>query len=170
MAVNVILVAGICGCGKTTLGKALADKLNWHHVEADEFHSQENKNKMSKGIPLTDEDRFPWLQNLHIELCQQHTSILSCSALKASYRETLLKDLSALTIWLDISSDEAERRVASRSEHYMSPLLVQSQLDTVEIPEDALIIDARTPTNQAVEKVMTYLTTADQSDTDVPSG
>jgi gluconokinase len=157
MTAKNILVAGICGCGKTTLGKALADRLDWRHIEADEFHSKENKDKMSKGIPLTDEDRLPWLNSLHEELCQQQNSVLSCSALKASYREILLRDLSALTIWLDISSEEAKRRVASRSDHYMSPLMVQSQLAAAELTEDALIVDAEIPTEKALERVLSHL-------------
>lgn len=157
MAIQAILVAGICGCGKTTLGKALAEHLAWHHIEADEYHSTENKDKMSRGIPLTDEDRVPWLQNLHRALSEQPKSVLSCSALKASYRDILLADISALTVWLDISRESAEHRVTNRSSHYMSPLLVQSQIDTMELPETALVINAEQPTIEAMGAVLRHI-------------
>lgn len=161
MKVQVILVAGICGCGKTTLGKALAGILGWHHIEADEFHTPENKDKMSRGIPLTDEDRLPWLQSLHKTLVQKPYSVLSCSALKASYREILLDDLPALTVWLDISKEAAEHRVASRQDHYMSPLLVISQLETMELPGNGLIMSAEKPTDEAVAEVLRQLEIAE---------
>ena len=157
MAVQAILVAGICGCGKTALGKALAEHLAWHHIEADEYHSAEKRDKMSRGIPLTDEDRIPWLQSLHRALSGQPKSVLSCSALKAAYRDILLADIPALTVWLDISGETAEYRVANRRSHYMSPLLVQSQLDTMELPEDALIINAEKPTSEAMEEVLRHI-------------
>ncbi len=147
-------MAGICGCGKTTLGTALAEQLGWHYIEADEYHSRENKEKMARGIPLTDEDRQPWLQSLHMAVRQQPHSMLSCSALKASYRELLLQGLPAMTVWLDISKESAEHRVTSRRDHYMSPRLVQSQLDTMEIPENAIIINAEKPTEEAVIEVL----------------
>ena len=99
----IIVVMGVAGCGKSTIGKLLAKRLSLPFIEADEFHSKENVLKMSKGIPLNDEDRFPWLQSLSKELQlqeQKKGAVLACSALKENYRKMLLEGLHEKITWI----------------------------------------------------------------------
>src|SRR5215213_3784904 len=98
----IIIVMGVSGCGKSTIGKFLSEKLSLPFIEADDFHSKESVLKMSSGIPLTDEDRWPWLQSLSYELKlrQNEGAILACSALKEEYRKILQQDLHEKIIWI----------------------------------------------------------------------
>lgn len=134
---------GVCGCGKTSTGKLLAERFGGTFVDADDFHSPENIHRMASGSPLTDEDRFNWLHRLR-EVIEQHDSsggllILACSALKQSYRDLLRSDRSDIAFLhlhgsRELLRSRLEARAASGS-HFMPAGLLDSQLETLESPE-----------------------------------
>jgi carbohydrate kinase (thermoresistant glucokinase family) len=147
----VIIVLGPMGCGKTTIGKTLADQMGWQFFDADDYHPEANKQKMAQGIPLDDADRQPWLQTLHT-MAQQHlragtNMILACSALKKKYRRILGIDQQHIfSVFLKGSYSLLKERISTRSHEYMAKDLLQSQLDTLEEPETGLTVDiAGTP-------------------------
>jgi gluconokinase len=169
MDIDVVVIAGISGSGKSTLAKMLASAQSWEFIEADDYHDDAAVNKMRSGIPLSDEDRLPWLLRLNHRL-QQSTQesprtasdnktprVLACSALKERYRNLLIGTLNARFVWLNISPDLASKRMASRSEHYMPASLAQSQLDIAEPPEHALILDAVESPEVLLSKTLSYL-------------
>jgi gluconokinase len=133
---------GVSGCGKSTVGRALAQKLSCSFFDADDFHSPENKAKMSAGIALDDSDRAPWLEslgrNIQDWLAAKQCPRLARSALKASYRRILGGgDKRVLFIYLKLSFAEIEKRLAARKDHFMSKDLLESQFSTLEEPECA---------------------------------
>lgn len=145
---------GVCGSGKSTVGAAIALNLNATFLEGDEFHSPANVARMAAGIALTDSDRQGWLQTLSAQLGaakrERRAVVLSCSALKRSYRDTLRQQASDLSlIYLAGTPELLAQRMAGRSGHYMPPSLLASQLATLEPPqadEHALTLDiARAP-------------------------
>ncbi len=152
-----IIVAGVTGCGKTTIGRALAERLGWTFVEADDFHSQAAKDKMAAGDPLDDADRAPWLTALNEELLRRAPAVLACSALKQRYRDQLVRGLSAKFVWISLSADLARQRVAGRSDHFMPPSLVESQLAIAEVPEEAVMLDAAESVEQSVQRCLLAL-------------
>jgi gluconokinase len=143
----VIVLMGVSGTGKTTVGKVLANKLGWDFVEGDDYHPSANVEKMSAGIALTDEDRYPWLQALRQRIeqaCKQGENvILACSALKREYRQYLQRhDLECVHyVFLHGSEELISRRLAHRKGHYMDPNLLQSQFEALEVPEGTLQVD-----------------------------
>jgi len=153
----VIILMGVSGAGKTTVGRALAEELGWRFADGDDFHSTANVAKMHSGIPLTDEDRSPWLQSLRNAIAGYLASgenvVLACSALKASYRRFLLVDLQVKLVSLRGSLDLIASRLGSRQGHYMSPHLLRSQFDTLEEPADGLTIDAGLPVAEIVKEI-----------------
>ena len=169
MDFDVVVIAGISGSGKSTLAKMLATAQSWEFIEADDYHDDTAVKKMRSGIPLNDEDRFPWLQRLNHRLQQspqetpyaagdsQSPRVLSCSALKEQYRNLLVGTLTARFVWLNISQDLASKRMVSRSEHFMPSTLAQSQLDIAEPPEHALILDAAESPETLLNKTLSYL-------------
>lgn len=152
---------GVSGSGKTTFGTALAQALNWVFADADDYHPSSNVQKMARGEALTDADREPWLQRLHA-LIEQHLLenqplVLACSALKASYRETLTANLEGVrVVFLNGSRELIAQRMKTR-EHFMPPSLLESQLNTLEPPEDAMLLDVGQPIEVMVREVMTQL-------------
>ena len=141
-----VLVMGVSGCGKTTLGRALAERLGARFLDGDDFHPEANVRKMAAGTPLDDADRRPWLARLNAELraCEAHgeSAVLACSALKAVYRATLGNGLQRLdTVFLDADPAVIRERLAGRSHRYMPASLLQSQLDTLEPPANAIRVD-----------------------------
>jgi gluconokinase len=142
----VILLMGVTGVGKTTVGQALARELNWHFADADDFHAAENVAKMRAGIPLEDEDRAPWLQALREAIVQWiaegKSVVLACSALKESYRKQLVVSPEVKVVWLHAEYEVIERWLTERHGHYMNPALLKSQFETLEPPRDAVSIDA----------------------------
>lgn len=156
-----ILVMGVAGSGKTTVGKALSDALGWSFYDADDFHSPENVSKMASGVALTDADRRPWLEKLH-ELIAERTTldesgILACSALKQKYRTILCAGNDVQVVYLKAQPDLVRSRLKLRRGHYMPPQLIESQFGALEEPQNALIVDAALPTEQAVAVIRSAL-------------
>ena len=131
---------GVAGCGKSTLGRALADALQLPFHDADDYHRASNITKMKSGLPLTDADRRPWLETLSALLCSP--VVLACSALKSSYREQLSQQIEPTFIYLQISRQTATQRLHARPGHFMPSSLVESQFATLESPVKAIIVDA----------------------------
>lgn len=137
----IILVMGVSGAGKTTIGQQLAETLYWQFQDADRFHSAANIEKMRRGIPLSDSDRLPWLlamqQAIAGWLQTQTNTVLACSALKSEYRQRLSQSSQVKQVYLKGSFALIQQRLQQRQEHYMPADLLQSQFDTLEEPEDA---------------------------------
>jgi gluconokinase len=163
---------GVCGCGKTTVGHALADRLGWQFFDADDFHPQANVAKMAKGVALTDEDREPWLDRVAIEMRavarKGHHAVLACSALKESYRQRIVRGLENARVKGEVHSDvrivylrgdakTIEPRLVLRSGHYMPSSLLASQFAALEEPEDAMVIDIRLPTEAQAAQIAAAL-------------
>ncbi|HEY9600349.1 MAG TPA: gluconokinase [Allocoleopsis sp.] len=158
----IILVMGVSGSGKTTVGKLLADSLRWEFRDADDFHSPENVEKMRQGIPLSEADRIPWLQDLQTAiqhwLQEDKNVVLACSALKDSYRHYLVLDRDRVKlVYLKGSYELIQKRLKERRHHYMSEKLLDSQFDTLEEPSDALCIDVAQPPQAIVQHIQTAL-------------
>ena len=139
---------GVSGSGKTTIGKQLSDRTGYAFYDADDFHSEENKAKMNAGIPLTDEDRWPWLDNMYsfvVEKIKTANIIMVCSALKQVYRERLSRSISNNCKWIFLQGEynTIMERMNNREGHYMPATLLQSQFDALEIPADAIYIDIK---------------------------
>ena len=136
---TVLLLIGVSGVGKTSVGKAVAERLGWAFFDADDLHPPANVAKMERGEGLTDADREPWLQAVR-ERIEQHLSagaplVLACSALRASYRARLrASDPRVRAVWLDASREAIAGRLSSREGHFAGPDLLASQLDTLEPP------------------------------------
>ena len=157
MAKKAIVVAGVSGCGKSTIGHALAEQIGWPFIEADDFHSPASREKMTAGEPLDDADRAPWLAALNAELLQQAPAVLACSALKQSYRDQLSRGLSIRVIWINLSRELASERVSGRSNHFMPSSLVTSQFETAEIPQEATFLSATEPVQRSVQHCLQAL-------------
>ena len=158
----IILVMGVSGSGKTTVGQVLAKSLGWEFCDADALHPVANIEKMSRGIPLDDVDRKPWLERLQQAIAQwlqeDKNMVLACSALKAAYRQILLQDKERIKlIYLKGDFKIIQERLKKRLDHYMSPELLQSQLDTLEEPSEAITIDVSQPPEVVVREIKTKL-------------
>ncbi len=158
----IILVMGVSGSGKTTIGQMLAKSLNWEFCDADALHPPANIEKMRRGIPLDDADRRPWLQRLEKVIAQwleeDRNVVLACSALKAAYRQILLQDKKRIRIiYLQGDAKLIQERLRSRPNHYMPPHLLQSQLDTLEEPFEAIYVDVSQPPEVIVQAIKTKL-------------
>jgi gluconokinase len=154
----VIVLMGVTGSGKTTVGEQLARDLGWDFHDADDFHPPENKAKMHAGIPLTDEDRAPWLravrQTIEMAVSEHRGAVIGCSALKASYRDVLAEGLPEVRfVLLDGDPAILAERLAHRTEHFMNPALLKSQLETLERPAGALVVDIALPVAEQVQTV-----------------
>jgi gluconokinase len=152
------LIMGVSGSGKTTLGKALAQKPGWDFFDADDFHPPDNIAKMAAGIPLSDLDRAPWLAALHDQLLstlkEGRHPVLACSALKETYRTQLLEGMNGMAvIYLKGSYDLILSRISTREDHYMKPGMLQSQVDTLEEPKDASVLDVKMPLKDMIDKI-----------------
>ena len=158
----VLILIGPMGCGKTAIGKMLAEKLGWSFYDGDDFHPRENVKKMRAGIPLTDEDRKTWLDILHGHiqrwLREDRIAILACSALKQSYRETLGVDQDTVkTVYLKGSYELLRKRIEDRKHPYMNKDLLRSQVETMEEPKDGLTVDISPIREIIVETIMKNL-------------
>ncbi|XP_003216515.1 probable gluconokinase isoform X1 [Anolis carolinensis] len=180
-APHLLVVMGVSGCGKSTVGSHLADKLGWKFYEGDDYHPDENKKKMAEGIPLNDQDRIPWLCCLHDILKREHTcgqnAILACSALKKMYRQILgngkcgcesgqqenqggPESLKILFVHLHGSIDLIAGRLRKRKGHFMPLSLLQSQFDTLEPPsppESFITINLEKSISEIVSEIEDYI-------------
>ena len=149
----IVIIFGVSGAGKTTVGELLARELGWHFLEADDFHPEVNIEKMRSGHPLTDEDRAPWLERLRDQIKRSLTAgectVLACSALKRKYRQRLRVDDEVKLVFLRGSYALISEQLSHRRGHFFDPALLQSQFDDLEEPkpdESALTIElGRTP-------------------------
>jgi gluconokinase len=142
----IVILMGVSGVGKTTIGRVLAADLGWPFLDADDFHPAANVEKMRRSLPLDDADREPWLEALRgairDRLARGESAVLACSALKESYRGLLRVDPSVRFVHLKVDPEVLQRRLAQRREHFFAPELLASQLEALEDPKDALGIDA----------------------------
>lgn len=155
----ILIVAGVSGSGKTTVGALLAERLRWPFADADIFHPDANVAKMRDGIPLTDEDRWPWLWAIadwmDVRIAAGESTVVTCSALKRSYRDLLLCERPEATmVFLEASREELLRRLSTRQGHFFPQQLLDSQLADMEPPE----ADEHVLTVQADEAGATQIT------------
>ena len=158
----IVVLMGVSGSGKTTIGTALAGRLGWPFLDGDDFHPPENVAKMSAGTPLTDEDRWPWLDRLNAELrarqAKGESAVLACSALKQAYRDRLARGLLHWKlVFLHASFELLRRRIEERKHKYMPASLLQSQFATLEPPANAIQIDVAEPLEHSVERIRAAL-------------
>ncbi len=158
----IIILIGPMGCGKTTVGKLLAEQVGWPFADGDDFHPPENVDKMRQGIPLQDSDRLGWLTTLrrHIELqIQANTNlVLACSALKQSYRDLLgIDQQQVVSVYLKGSAELLKKRITHRTHQYMNESLLQSQLQTMEEPDDGLIVSIDATPETICSQIITTL-------------
>ncbi len=156
------VVMGVSACGKTTVGEALAAQLGAQFVEGDKLHPAANVAKMSAGLPLTDEDRWPWLEQVGASLKGDTAVIASCSALKKVYRQQIAAAAGRPVHYILLNGDKflLQKRIAERKGHFMPPALLDSQLATLEIPgvdESAVIIDIALPLDDQVRLAVAFL-------------
>jgi len=150
----VIVVMGVSGSGKTTVGSLLAQQLGWESVDGDDYHSAANVEKMRNGVPLTDANRGPWLEKLRTLIAgwiaSRTSAVLACSALKRAYRKKLLIDEQVRVVYLKADRDLLSQRLLQRKGHYMKEQMLASQLTTLEEPESAVVVNA----NETPEKIV----------------
>lgn len=163
---RILVVMGVSGCGKTTLGKALGRALHAPFLDADDFHPEANRARMAAGVPLEDEDRWPWLdalgEALRAAAQPKGVAVAACSALKRSYRQRLVERAGEPILFVHLTGapDLLASRLATRSGHFMPASLLESQLATLEPPapdETALSIDIALPTDKQLALVLKAL-------------
>lgn len=154
----VILLMGVAGSGKTTIGEMLARKLGWPFFDADRFHPPENVAKMAAGVPLEDADRWPWLArvrgNMEEELAAGRSAVFACSALKQSYRDFLLAGHPEVKlVYLKGDAELIALRIAGRSSHFMKAEMLASQLEALEEPSGGVTVDVTARPEQVVARI-----------------
>lgn len=155
-----ILLMGVSGSGKTTVGRLLAERLGGSFLDADEYHPQENVGKMAQGVPLDDQDRWPWLDAI-VDVVRNFDGprpvVLGCSALKEAYRQRLRLEGDEI-VFLQGSYETIESRLAARSGHFMPANLLQSQLDSLEEPARAIVVSVLQSPHEIVDQIVDRLT------------
>ena len=160
----IAILMGVTGCGKTTVANAMVARTGWQFAEGDDYHSDANKAKMAAGIPLTDEDREPWLHTLHAVLVGWQRAgecgVMTCSALKQSYRDLLVEGMPGGVVsfvLLEVPLEVLKDRLAHRHHEFMNPSLLESQLQTLEEPKDAIRINADRPAVEVAQELVAKL-------------
>ncbi|MEL6538443.1 MAG: gluconokinase, GntK/IdnK-type [Bacteroidota bacterium] len=155
---KIYLIAGVSGSGKSTVGQALAKRMEIPFFDADDFHPVANVTKMEEGHPLADEDRWPWLQDLNLHLHQQPAAgcVLACSALKEVYRQVLSEGLENRILWVFlIGTFELIQTRMELRDHFMPPALLRSQFDTWEAPQYGLQLDITEDIDTLIDQIIT---------------
>ena len=156
-----IVLMGVSGCGKTTIGNLLAADGSWHFIEGDDLHPASNREKMASGTPLTDDDRWPWLEKIAAVMTERigkgERIIVACSALKAKYRKVLRSAGDVLFIHLDGSKEVVAERLKSRKGHFMPSSLLDSQLATLEKPHHGISISINRPPEEIAAEIRKIL-------------
>jgi gluconokinase len=157
----IVVLMGVSGAGKTTTGQALASALGWPFRDADDFHPPANVDRMKAGIPLTDDDRWPWLDRVVEEMRRAEAAhghvVVACSALKRSYRDRLATAGDVRFVYLAGDYDTIAERLAVRKHKYMPATLLGSQFATLEPPGDALVVDTRRSVDEQVADIRAAL-------------
>ena len=148
---------GVVGAGKTTIGRLLAEQLKWEFADADNFHPQSNVEKIRRGVPLTDEDRSPWLESLRASILQWITQnqnvVLACSALKQSYRERLGAGPEVRFVYLKGTPELIAERLRARHGHFADQQILASQFADLEVPEPAVTVEISGAPQQIVAEI-----------------
>ena len=155
---TVVVMMGVSGSGKTTIGRLLAERRNMTFCDADDFHSRANVEKMRRGVALDDQDRAGWLRALRdridTALARHEPLVVACSALKGSYRRTLgLPRPAVRIVYLRVTPELASSRLAARRDHFMPASLVPTQFEDLEEPADAIVVDAAAPADAIVLEI-----------------
>ncbi|VWD26335.1 gluconate kinase [Burkholderia lata] len=165
----ILIAMGVSGAGKSLIGEMLAERLSCSYTDGDAFHSAANKEKMHHGIPLTDDDRWPWLRTIRAAIEEKQrageTAVFTCSSLKRSYRDVLRgTDTDVRFVYLKGSFEVLHERLKSRTGHFFDPSLLKSQLDTLEEPgpDEAIEVSIELTPEQIVDQVMLKIGTAQQ--------
>jgi gluconokinase len=165
----ILIMMGVSGIGKTTIGELLSQRTGWTFIDGDDDHSEENRRKMAAGIPLDDADRAPWLATLHERMAwyikQKKPAILACSALKRQYREQLTEGFAENDfrfVYLHAPADLIRERITLRDHAYMNPGLLDSQLATLEEPSTAWPVSVAGSPQQTVDDILARLREAGQ--------
>jgi gluconokinase len=157
----IIVVMGVAGSGKTTVGTMLADVMKCPFLEGDALHSPDNIDKMSHGIPLTDADRAPWLSAIHARIVDASERgqdlVVGCSALKQQYRNVLAEGVPITWVYLNGSLELIRSRVKHRPRHFMKADMLASQFAALEEPFDAVVADVSAPPGAIVQQIVTQL-------------
>lgn len=160
-APQTLVLTGVSGAGKSTVGRALAERVDAVLLDADDFHSEANRDRMARGIPLDDADRDPWIDRLVAELARRAEAgervVLACSALRRRHRVRLAAAAQDVAIvHLEVGREELERRLAERSGHFMPAELLESQLDSLEHPgaEHHAVVDGEAPVAAVVDEIL----------------
>src|ERR1700759_797024 len=159
----IVIVMGVTGSGKTTVGKMLAERLGAEFADADDFHSAANKEKMHRGVALTDADRMPWLASIHEYLARAESEgergglVLGCSALKKSYRAILSEGLAVRVVYLKGSYEVIDEHLRARKGHFADDEILAAQFADLEEPADAIVVDVEWEPERIVEEIYKQL-------------
>jgi carbohydrate kinase (thermoresistant glucokinase family) len=158
----IIYIMGVSGSGKTTIGKKLASRIGFPFFDGDEFHPPSNKEKMTAGSPLTDEDRKEWLMNMNAlakKQMKEDGAVFACSALKEKYRTILSSGITIPLYWvlLQGSFELIKKRMEERKDHFMPASLLSSQFDALQIPDNCIIIDISSSPDEIVEMIISQI-------------
>ena len=153
----IVIVMGVVGAGKTTVGRLLAEQLGWQFADADDFHSLANVEKIRQGISLNDDDRRPWLERVRLAITgwigEDENVVLACSALKHSYRQELAVGPDVRFVYLKGDADLIARRLRSRQGHFANEQILASQFADLEEPEAAVTVEIASPPEQIVTEI-----------------